>query len=520
MLQLPATPRLLRAAGSGRIVRGAGAALLSMLFAFTGLVQPARASPGVASDQYLPPAGPEDSFSVRSPEAGEHMQLTLRANIDYVRNPLVYETRRGSSETERVALVRDQLRLWLGGSLALWKRWLVFARLPLDLVMAGEALGELPTATGFGLGDLGLGIRGLIWEAGALRLGMQLSATLPTAHTRADTPSVAGDSGATLIPRVLGELRFGWIRLGLDLGLRLRRTVALPSTRISHQLLFALAVRAPLAGELLHASAELFGTTLSADPGRRDTTSLQALLGLGARLPQGWSFGLAAGPGLLRGYGTPDWRILARAVWNTQLGPSSPRAASPARAAQAQPATETAPVAPPPTAEVPPRGPRDVDRDGQPDGTDACPAFAAPDSQDGCPSDLSYDRRSGAIVLRPAPAFAPGSPRLLAASLDGLQTLAVALHDDPNLRLMLSTHLDPTSRRGPRDLGARRARALGQWLSVHAVPATQVELYDCGTARPLPAPANSERIELYLLSPLPERGAPDTLGCSPLTLQP
>jgi outer membrane protein OmpA-like peptidoglycan-associated protein len=455
---------------------------------------------------------------VRSPEVGEHLTLAVRAHLDYLRDPIVYETHNGDATTEQAALVRNQLRLWLGGSLALWQRLLVYAHVPLDVWMTGRAIGELPTATGFGMGDVGLGVRGLIMDTGLLRLGAQLSLTLPTANDPRDTPGVSGDSGATLVPRLLGELYFGKLRLGLDLGLRVRRRVELPTVRLSDQLLYGLALRVALLRELLHASAELFGSTLSADVGRRDTTALEALLGLDLRPAAGWSVGVAGGAGLLRGYGTPDFRLLLRAQWTRQLSAKGQAREQVTRPLPPPPRPAASPELVAPAAA--PKPIADLDHDGHPDDADACPAFAAAETAEGCPANVLLDRQTGAIVLKPAPVFGRGNTRLDPASLTGLETLCAQLQGNHNLRVMVNAHLGPGNKRQARDLGAQRARVVGQWLNLHGVDASQLELYDCGSSRPLRAPAGSERVELFLLSPLPEQGMPSSLGCTPITLQP
>lgn len=491
-----------------------------------------RASPGVSSDAYRPPASADDDYAVLTPGAGAHLELTPRIHLDYLRKPVVYETYRGDSDSEQTALVRDQLRLWLGATLALWQRMLVFTSLPVDLVMTGETLGALPTATGAGLGDLGLGVRGLLLETGGMRLGVELSATFPTAHAAAnDRPTVAGDSGATLAPRLLAEGRLGPLRIDVNLGLRLRRRVELPNLSVSHQLLYALGVHAPVIPQRLDASIEMFGWTLATDVGRRDTTSLEALIGLHVRHFPQWRFGVAVGAGLLRGYGTPDLRVLARASWTTSLGANATKvtkatkgggSAPPLEAAAEQTAAPTPRPRTPTTAE--PATDDDLDRDGERDEVDRCPALAGTTHTQGCPARVSFDPASGALLLDPMPVFAGGSAQLLPQSLAGLQSLGAALEAasqrPDELRLMVTAHLSSAHKRGPRDLATQRARAVGQWLNQHGAPPGQLELYDCGSARPLGTPASSERIELYLVTPLPPQGMPSTLGCTPITLQP
>ncbi|HEX4354608.1 MAG TPA: hypothetical protein VHZ95_16880, partial [Polyangiales bacterium] len=118
----------------------------------------AAAAPGVTLDQYRAPASSDDGFVTARPRVGPHLQFEASLSLDYARNPLVFETTRGDKRSEKTALVSDQLVAQLGVSLSLIDRLLVFASMPIDLVLAGTRLGSQPTATGFGAGDFGMGV--------------------------------------------------------------------------------------------------------------------------------------------------------------------------------------------------------------------------------------------------------------------------------------------------------------------------------------------------------------------------
>jgi OmpA-OmpF porin, OOP family len=118
-----------------------------------------------------------------------------------------------------------------------------------------------------------------------------------------------------------------------------------------------------LLDERLLVGPELWGgTAVDSSLGAFDKegTPVEALLGAHYRLER-LAFGLGAGPGLSRGFGSPQLRALASLQW-------------------IQGAEE--PIAPPPP-------PSDRDGDGIADTDDACPAEAGPASQDaskhGCP---------------------------------------------------------------------------------------------------------------------------------------
>ncbi len=91
----------------------------------------------------------------------------------------------------------------------------------------------------------------------------------------------------------------------------------------------------------------------------RESTPFEAIVGAHYEVTPDWRAGLGIGPGLSRGLGTPQARVLASIEWAPDVAPAAP--------------------APPP----------DTDGDGVLDTTDACPDQAGPTSTDpasnGCP---------------------------------------------------------------------------------------------------------------------------------------
>jgi outer membrane protein OmpA-like peptidoglycan-associated protein len=483
----------------------------------------ALAAPGVSLDGYRAPPLHTDGFAVSTPRLDPHLSAEFGLSLDYSRNALVFESQRGDAGSEQTALVRDQLRAQLLGSLSLFDRLLLFISMPIDLVMSGTKLGAQPAATGFGAGDFGFGARGLLVQGDPGALGLQLSATLPSGHDNPNAPAVAGDYGATLQPALLGSMNMGPLRLALDVGVRVRRAVQLPGARFDTQLVYAAALIVPLLHEDLRLSAEVFGSTLSADVGLRQSSPLEALLGGKWRIGPQLGFGVAAGTGLLRGYGAPDVRVIAQLAYRidaappgheeapppTEAGPEAELEPSSISVAEAEP-EEPAPLAPPAN---------DIDGDGLIDDADACPGLAGPATLDGCPEHVTYARDTGAITLTPAPAFARGSSNLSARANAALESLAGALAGHPKLRVLITLHLDPKQHLRP-ELASERAQALATFMLERGVAASQLELYDCGTARPATAGprqrAVNDRSEWFLIRPLPEQGMPSTFRCEPV----
>jgi outer membrane protein OmpA-like peptidoglycan-associated protein len=244
------------------------------------------------------------------------------------------------------------------------------------------------------------------------------------------------------------------------------------------------------------------------------------LLGLKLRPNASWAMGLSGGMGLLRGYGSPDVRVIAQLAWHT-LGAAAEPALSAAPPAVVAVAYVPPPAAPEPVVEAPKI--TDRDHDSLLDEVDACPALPGTPALAGCPEHIAYAKDSGALTLTPAPTFSRKTDKLTTHSLTGLESLAAALASDPALRVIVAVHLDARAKQEP-ETSEARGRAVAEWLMAKGVAAKQIEAYGCGTNRPLTLNkrdhAQNERVEFLLTQPLPTLGMPSTIGCKAIPLTP
>jgi outer membrane protein OmpA-like peptidoglycan-associated protein len=518
-ITFPESREALARQGVSRQSRRSRAACLGALL----LLQPmaARAEPGAVVNQYRPPASDEDELTTARPAVGEHLRLQTRLDLDYARDPLVYR-----AGTQRVALVSDQLTAQLSAALGLFQRGLLFFHLPLNLLLQGSPLGMEPTATGSGAGDFSFGARGLAVSGAGGALGAELSITLPSgAPGEHGRPPVAGDPTASATASLLGEALLGPVRVSLQAGLRMHPRFAILDGPLEDQLIYGLATSVPI-GQFVRVSAEVVGSTLSANVGQRSSSPLEALLGVKVRPSERISFGLGGSKGLLvHAYGCPDFRVIAQFGLSFDLrlatiSEPQPQAAEPAED-DVSPEPSAAPLQPTaaePGDEAESAAPiADSDGDGVGDDDDACFAFAG-EKPSGCPAGVQYDKHTGAIELTPPASFAPSASGVDPNSLAGLTQLAAALARNPRQRIMLAAHLDPHDRQAKTALSEERARVLTKWLTEHGVASTQIEAYACGGERPRVADKHknpiNERLEFYLLRPLPEFGMPSTLLCT------
>lgn len=279
---------------------------------------------------------PEDDFHLSRPNDLGHLRFGVHLTADYSLNSLVYESVRGDSSTERFAAVEHQLTGVLGLSFGLFDRLVVFGGLSFVPMMRGdrdpvfEALGTA-RADGAGLGDTYLGARVRLWgeSSDLFALALQATLTLPTSGVPGDS-SYRGEPAASILPMLIGELRPGiGARIVVNVGARVREesSAALANLRFGHELVYGLGASVPLltdADERTHLDvlAQIYGDSDFTQFGERDGTALEATLGMRFFHASGVAVGIAAGPGLTRGFGSPDVRAIATLGWASPATPA------------------------------------------------------------------------------------------------------------------------------------------------------------------------------------------------------
>ena len=264
---------------------------------------------------------PEDDFHLSRPTDLGHLRWGAQLHLDYAHDPLVWEDDLGTRDSEAYSVVDHQLTATIGLSLGLFDRVVVFAGLPVVLEQAGDepslAGGLDLTADGPGLGDAYLGARVRIFgEADdPAAIGLQLTGTFPSAGSN---QRLSGEEFLTLHPELLFEGRLaGDARLTFNAGVRIREDSATENANLAFddELTFGLGFAVPVwrddAGTHLDLHAQVYGSTGLSDAFGRETTPFEGLLGAKLFHSTGVIAGVAAGPGLTRGFGSPDVRALA-----------------------------------------------------------------------------------------------------------------------------------------------------------------------------------------------------------------
>lgn len=497
-------------------------------------------SHSVGVNRYQPGELPGDGFAVRATGVAAHLSTATQVHLDYANDPLVFESRSGEAASERVALVEHQLTGHLVAALGLFDRFAVFMNLPVHLVMTGTALDPQPTATGFGPGDVAAGARVRLTEAQApLHAAFQLRISASTSSNPEAHAGVAGESGLTARPMFSGLWQGGRLGVALNLGMLVREDKEIVRQRFSDELTYGLGIRVAVIEGLLDAHVEGFGATPLDDVGAGASSPLDLLSGIKLLLPHGLTVGLAGGAGVLRGYGSPDARAILSVALQTGVEqrptrtqanhqdplqereprqPSESREALDEVATQApadEPADEPADV-PEATSDDQEYG--DVDHDGTLDLDDACPRLPGPEGARGCPKTLRLNAQTGELRLLSRLSFDAYKATLRPRSRAVLNDLVAALQADSSARIRFADHTRRGARgRSPQALSHERAQAVLSWFASRGYGERRVQALACGAARignNQGLGATGDRVQAWLIQPLPPNGMPSSLGCT------
>lgn len=364
----------------------------------------ALAEGGFALDRFEPSERGSDWFANESLDLRGNGRLALGAVGDYAHKPLVFYDSNGD---ERAAVVEHQLFVHLGGAIVLFDRLRLGANLPLLAYSKGEALdvanSSLSTSDKASVGDprLTADVRLLGEYGAAATLAFGVQGFIPVGNEDA----FASDAKVRIRPRLMLAGDVGDLAYAAQTGFNYRaRGDNLGSDAFGSELTFSAAVGLRALDKKLIVGPEVFGSTVVSDGGdgafKQRTTPLEVVFGGKYRVTPDWRVGAAVGPGLSRGVGAPQVRVLASIEWF----PEVEKAAAPSDRDQdgildaddACPDTPGVRTNDAKTNGCPPAGaPADRDKDGILDADDACPDVPGvpnPDpKQHGCPAPKDTD---------------------------------------------------------------------------------------------------------------------------------
>ncbi len=326
------------------------------------------------------PAG-DRFFGVPSPYAAGEATFHANALLDYAREPLVLVRDEGDDVG---AIVSDQMFLHIGLNFSIINRFAVSADMPFAVLSSGDAPagGGLNFAepSGAAIGDLRLGLRvRIVGEYfDAFQLGVGGYVWVPTGS---DT-SYVSDGSVRGQPQVLVGGRADRFIYSVMVGPTFRGSTSLGNVQMGHQFDFGAGAGVLLLDERsLQLGLETAGGVDIENPDGR-TTNAELLAGVKWRMAPFADFmelGLAGGPGLTTGIGTPAGRVVFNVAYT--------------------PAMEVE------------KG--DRDKDGIFDDVDACPDTPGVKSDDpaknGCPVEGDRDK-DGILDSKDACPDEPGKP--------------------------------------------------------------------------------------------------------------
>jgi OmpA-OmpF porin, OOP family len=364
-----------------RVILASLASAASLLFSAS-----AQAQTGFALDRFEPSERGSEWFALDSLDLRGKLRPAVGVVGDWGYKPLVIYDSKGD---EKTAVVRHQLFFHVGAALNVADRLRFAVNVPLQAFKDGDngtVNGvQLKAPSGQPVGDVRLGadVRLFGKYRGPLQLAAGLNAYLPTGSKEA----YAGDGKVRLTPHVLAAGEFGVFVYSAKLGFQWRSpNDPTGGKSTGSEMLFGAAAGARAADGKLVVGPEIYGSTVVSESGSafsKRATPFEVIIGAHYLMAKDWRIGAGVGPGLTRGYGSPQLRVVASIEWF--------------------PAVEEPPPPPPP----------DRDGDGIYDYQDACPDQPGPKSEDpkknGCPPPPDRDK-DGILDSADACPDQPGVP--------------------------------------------------------------------------------------------------------------
>ncbi|MEZ4293714.1 MAG: OmpA family protein [Polyangiaceae bacterium] len=340
----------------------------SLAWAGTAAAQDAPApstGKGFALQRFTPSFAGDRLFGVSSPYASGDPGFHASLLLDYASNPLLVSRVKGI--TDPTGVVTEQLMFHVSATFAILDR----VAFNIDIPAAVANNGDDPTFRGItfasphnaAFADLRLGLRARLFgkEDAPFQVGVQGMMWLDTGSQS----ELTGDGDVHGLPQlVLGGMtnRVVW---SFAAGPHLRPSTTFNDVDLGSTMEMGAGVALRLGEERRFQVGPEATVGFAFENQKRRNTHAEVLLGAKYRITNDIEAGVAAGPGLTPGYGTPDARFIAS-------------------------------IALTPDRFAPPPPPPDGDKDGVPDASDKCPTEPQGDKPDpkkaGCPAPPDLDK--------------------------------------------------------------------------------------------------------------------------------
>jgi outer membrane protein OmpA-like peptidoglycan-associated protein len=328
---------------------------------------------GFAIDRFDPAERGSDWFAADSLDMRGHGRPMLGVTGDFSEKPLVLYNRDGD---ELKSIIEHQLFVHVGGSLVLWDRLRLGVNLPILAYQAGESAtvngARFEAKDGAAVGDLRLGVD--VRLLGEYRSPISLAAGVAVFAPTGSQDAFAGDGKVRVLPRLLLGGDIGNLVYAAKLGVLYRANDSgFNGSPQGTEAVVAAAIGFRSTDGKLVIGPELFGSSVISDGDAffsKRATPFELLFGAHYKVTDDVRLGAGIGPGLTRGFGSPQFRGLLSLEWAPE------------------PKKEPLILAPPP--------PKDRDQDGILDADDACPDEPGVKNEDpklnGCPPPGDRDK--------------------------------------------------------------------------------------------------------------------------------
>ncbi len=375
--------------------------------------------PGFNLDRFEPSERGSDWFALESLDLRGHGRPAIGVVGDYSYRPLVlYDL----NDNERAAIVRHSLLAHVGISLVLWDRLRLAASYPFAITQKGEDAASGSTLyrapSGAAAGDLRLGadLRLIGTYTGVFTAALGAQVWVPTG----DRDNYMSDGKARVQPHLLAAGDIGAFAYAAKIGVNIRpQTDQVGGSPMGSEAMFGASAGVRAAQRRILIGPEIYGSTVVSNSDaflKKATTPFEVLVGAHFVPAPDLRFNVGVGPGLTRGFGSPELRVVASIEFFPAIKEKAPP--PPDRdqdgiidAEDACPDVAGIRTDDPKTNGCPPPPP-DRDKDGIIDAEDACPDVAGIRTDDpktnGCPPPPPDRDKDGIIDAEDACPDTPG----------------------------------------------------------------------------------------------------------------
>lgn len=283
-----------------------GVVILALLLGGTSQVSAQEDSTSIQMQRLAPEPGADDIVGIQSSTTPDHLSWQLGVYLNFADDVLEL---RDANDNTAVRLIDSQTGLDLMGSLGLWNRIDLGVVLPITIQRNEQALANMDLGlSSAGIGDVRLvpKVR-LVSLASILHLAVAAPVSLPTGSGEFLT-----DDRLTAEPRLIAELRGdSGARIAVNVGIRLRPERTFANLTVSNEFTFGLGAHVPLGRSSGLAFISTLTGALGLDESNGEEQPIEWLAGVEYGGFKDMVVGLSAGPGLSKGYGTPDFRVVA-----------------------------------------------------------------------------------------------------------------------------------------------------------------------------------------------------------------